>query len=80
MAGARGESVLLGNDGWWGYGSDGVDGDALVAGGGLMDFRGLFDSMLVAVLVSGAVLGATITGLIWLAVYLWRHIDIAWIP
>jgi hypothetical protein len=41
---------------------------------------GMFDGVFTALLVIGAILGAALCGLGWLAYWLWCHIDIVWIP
>jgi hypothetical protein len=41
---------------------------------------GMFDGMLTALLLIGALLGLAFASLIWLAYWLWCHIDIVWIP
>lgn len=40
---------------------------------------GMFDNLIRDLLIAGAVLGLGIAGLIWLAVWLWSHLSIAWI-
>jgi hypothetical protein len=41
---------------------------------------GMFDGIFTALLVLGAIIGAALCGLGWLAYWLWCHIDIVWIP
>ena len=41
---------------------------------------GMFDGLITALLLIGAVIGLVGAGLIWLLVYLYQHIDIRWIP
>lgn len=41
---------------------------------------GMFDGMLAGLLIIGAILGVALCGLVWLAYWLWCHIDIVWVP
>lgn len=45
-----------------------------------MNFDGLFDGLVLGLLVIGAPLGAAVYGLVQLVIYLCHHVTIGWTP